>query len=173
MMAFNRKHSNFPKGFTLIEIVIVIAIIGVIALAMYPSIQDTLQTRMLENSAKDILTTMQQAKFQAVKTKLDHRIRFEHRHDIWYFFIEQETALNTWHKMVGFVDKSIPPQFDAFVALWNQTVEFSSLGLVTNFVAASNRIILRSVKLRDYGQDDLRIINVYAGGSIQYVKARS
>lgn len=137
--AFKKKHSNFPKGFTLIEIVIVIAIIGVIALAMYPSIHNTLQTRMLENSARDILTTMERAKFQAVKTKLNHRVTFERRNDIMYFFIEQETAPNTWQKMEGFVDKSIPPQFDAFVALWNQTVEFSSLGLVRNFVAKIGR----------------------------------
>jgi prepilin-type N-terminal cleavage/methylation domain-containing protein len=161
------------KGFTLIEVVIVIAIIGIIALATYPSIQNTLQVRTLENSAKDILTTMQRAKFQAIKTKLNHRVRFDLRNNIWYFFIEQETGLSTWTKMAGFVDKSIPPQFNVTMSLQDQTVVFSSLGLVSNFVTAHNSIILQSDKLKGYNRDDERIINVYAGGSIQYVKARS
>jgi prepilin-type N-terminal cleavage/methylation domain-containing protein len=161
------------KGFTLIEVVIVIAIIGIIALATYPSIQNTLQVRTLENSAKDILTTMQRAKFQAIKTKLDHRVRFDLRNNIWYFFIEQETGLSTWTKMAGFVDKSIPPQFNVTMSLQDQTVVFSSLGFVSNFVTAHNSIILQSDKLKGYNRDDERIINVYAGGSIQYVKARS
>jgi prepilin-type N-terminal cleavage/methylation domain-containing protein len=173
MKDIKRKNQYFPQGFTMIEAMVVIAIIGVIALAVYPSIQNTLQVRMLENSAKDVLTTMEQAKFQAVKTKLNHRIRFQQRNTIWYFFIEQETALGVWGKMSGFVDKSIPPQFNVTMSLQNQTVEFSPLGLVLNFVTANNSVTLQSNKLLGYNRDDQRIINVYAGGSIQYVKARS
>jgi len=173
MKDIKRKYQHFSKGFTFIEIVIVIAVIGVIALAIYPSVQNTLQTRLFENTAKDILTTMQKAKFQAVKTKLNHRVRFDLRNTIWYFFIEQETALNAWNKMTGFVDKSIPPQFNVTMSLQDQTVVFSSLGLVSNFVTTHNSIVLQSDKLKGYNRDDERIINVYAGGSIQYVKARS
>ena len=55
------------KGFTFIEVLIVVGVLGILMLAAYPSVQTTLDKRSLESAARDILTTLQGAKFQAVK----------------------------------------------------------------------------------------------------------
>ena len=78
------------QGFTFIEVLVVVGILGMILAALYPSILNTLETRGIENSARDILTTMQRAKFQAVKTKLNHRVGFVDNAGIWLYFIERE-----------------------------------------------------------------------------------
>ena len=81
------------RGFTLIESLLVVAIIGVLVLVSYPSIKNSMETRGLENEAREILTTLQQAKFQAVKLKLNHRVNFDNSLGYWVYFIEREVSL--------------------------------------------------------------------------------
>ena len=78
------------RGYTFIEVIVVVGILGMILAAMYPGIMNTLETRGIENSARNILTTMQRAKFQAVRTKINHRVGFLDDGGVWYYFIERE-----------------------------------------------------------------------------------
>jgi prepilin-type N-terminal cleavage/methylation domain-containing protein len=174
------KSANFrQKGFTFIEILVVVGVMGVILAAIYPSIQNTLETRGLENSARDILTTMQRAKFQAVKTKINHRVGFLYDDGKWYYFIEREDTPGTWNPMPGFLRKEIPQKFiisvnfPDIVGTPDKGVEFSPLGFVTNFSTNQNSISLQSQKLQGYGQPDLRVVSAFAGGSIHYNKTGS
>jgi len=167
------------KGYTFIEILVVIGILGLILAALYPSIMNTLETRGLENKARDILTTMQQAKFQAVKTKLNHRVGFLYDGQEWCYFIEREDTPGTWNTMPGFIRKEIPKKFNTLinypdvVGTPDKGVVFSPIGFVTNFDTTQNTLNLQSDKLKGYGQPDLRVITVYAGGSIHYLKTGS
>ncbi len=159
------------KGFTLVEIMVAVAIIGFMAFILYPSIINTLESRKIEGSARVILTNLQRAKFQAVKTKLNHRVRFEAVGAGWVYSIEKEDNPNEWNIMRGFLRKSIPSEFQVDVDFPNDTVEFSPLGLVANYSSTQRSITLQSLKLADYGKPDQRIIKVIAGGSIQYIVA--
>lgn len=165
------KSVSARKGFTLVEILAAVAIIGIMALIFYPNILNTLETRKIEGSAREVLTTLQRAKFQAVKTKLNHRMRFEAVGEGWFYVIEKEDNPNEWNIMRGFLKKSIPSEFQVDVDFPNETVEFSPLGLVSNYSSTQNSITLQSLKLATYGKPDQRVIKVIAGGSIQYIVA--
>ena len=159
------------KGFTLIEIMVAIAIIGIMALIFYPNIMNTLETRKIEGSAREVLTTLQRAKFQAVKTKLNHRVRFEAVGEGWVYYIEKEDNPTEWNTIRGFLRKSIPLEFQVNVNFPSETVEFSPLGFVANYSSTQNTITLQSLKLATYDKPDQRVIKVIAGGTIQYIVA--
>jgi len=165
------KSAAARKGFTLVEILVSLAIIGLMALVFYPNIMNTLETRKIEGSAREVLTAFQRAKFQAVKTKLNHRVRFEAVGEGWFYVIEKEDNPTEWNAMRGVLKKSIPSEFQVDVDFPSETVEFSPLGFVANYSSTQSTITLQSPKLATYDKPDQRVIKVLAGGSIQYIVA--
>lgn len=170
------------RGFSFIELIVVIAIIGIILVASYPSILNTLETRSLEGAARDLLTTLETARYTAVDQKVPCRVRFLQENNEWRYLVEiQVREVNqtdvTWKTAPKFLKKSLPRKFNPQVQLpADRSIIFSPLGMVANYDFTStqnHRIILQSIKLRNYGKEDLRIVNVYAGGSIAYIKAKS
>lgn len=157
----------------MIEMLVVVAILGLMALAIYPAMNNAMRTRTFDNAAKDIMTIMQKAKLASVRTKLSHRVRFLQIDSVWYYTVEQETTSGTWNRVSGFVEKSIPPEFLMTINLPLKTVTYSSLGFVSDYVTGQNIITLQSLKLKGGGQEDLRTVSVYTGGSVQYAKAKS
>ncbi len=163
------------RGFTLIEVIVVVAIIGIIGVSVVPGILSSLETRDLENSARDIFSTIQNAKFQAVKTKLNHRVRFSNDLGYWEFILEREETSSNWTMVPGYIKKSIPSSFNTTVNLPPDTysVEISPLGIVTNFSSTNNSIVIQSDKLKAAGAEDQRILLILGGGGIKYYKASS
>ncbi len=169
---FNVGHS----GFSAIEILVVVAIMGILSMSMYPAILNSMATRALENSAREIMGSLQSAKFQAIKTKLPHRVRFANDSGVWEYVVEREVTAGIWTRLPRFSLKMIPSAFSVDVksGTADKTVEFSHMGFIVNFEAfPANTIVLESSKLRNYGQPDQRIINFYFGGSIRYEKTQS
>ncbi len=136
------KSASARKGFTLVEIMISVAIIGLMAFIFYPNIINTLESRKIEGSARELLMTLQRAKFQSVKTKLNHRLKFEAVGAGWVYSIEKEDNPNEWNIMSGFLRKSIPSEFQVDVDFPDDTVEFSPLGLVANYSSTQRSITL-------------------------------
>jgi type II secretion system protein H len=168
-----KKPDKRMEGFTLIEVLVVVALLGIITMALYPNIRNALETRNLENSAREILTTLHTAKFQAVKEKLFHRVRFFIQNERWMVTVERQVQAGNWIKVPGTLDKSAPPQFNLIVSLPNDTVTFSPMGVVTDFDTSQNSVTLQSPKLSRQHQPDLRIVSVFAGGSIRYMESES
>ncbi len=136
------------KGFTYIEVIIVLGIMGILALAAYPSIRNTLEVRNLEGSARNILTTLQAAKFQAVNKKINHRVRFFQSGTDWAFQIEEEVSSGTWSMLRQYVPKTIPTSFTVTVSLPdNNTVIYSPTGFVANYSNTSHTVSLVSPKV--------------------------
>jgi len=171
MIKSRAKFASLQRGYTLLEILIVIGIIGIMAVTFYPNIMSTLETREFENAARDVQSTLQRAKFMAVKTKLNHRVRFVNEANRWVFFIEREDNPNQWNLMHGFIKKTISPKFKVNVNLPSQAVAFSPLGVILNFDSQQNSVTMKSFELESYDQPDQRIIYVFAGGSTQYIKS--
>lgn len=164
-------------GFSLLELLLVIGIIGVIAAALYPNLMNSLETKTLENEARDILTSLQRTKFLAVKSKFPHRLRFEQdaETNLWKYIIEREETAGNWTTIPQFVSRLIPPKFNVTVDLPDPdlAVVYSALGTVMNFDLQHNTVILQSERLDHYNQPDQREIQVYTGGSVRFVKSES
>lgn len=162
------------KGFTLIELLVAISIIGMLALLVSPNIMNSLETRSLENEAREILMTMEQTKFRAVKSKLNHRVRFDNSTGQLRYIIEREDTPGTWNEIPGVIGKTMSAKFNITVNLPTlDVVVFSPLGFITNYDTDNNNITIQSDKLKGYNQPDQRVVRVLAGGSIQYIKSES
>lgn len=165
------------KGFTLIEIVVAVAIIGIVALVLYPSILNTLETRKLENTTRQVVTSLQRAKFEAVKTRINHRVRFDYINqgemNLWSYVVEREDNPGSWNSMPGFNRKFIPHEFTVTVSFPNDIVQFSPLGFISNYDINQNSLTVQSSKLDFYNQSDQRVVSVFIGGSVQYTKSQS
>jgi Tfp pilus assembly protein FimT len=158
----------------LIGILVAIAVIGVIGFAVAPQIMNTLELRTLENSAREVVSTLDRAKFQAIKTKLNHRIRFDNTTGPWMMLMEQETAAGTWDEVRGFVPKPLSLKFKlTFNLPADLSVVFSPSGLVVNYDATKHSIVMQSDRMARYNQPDQREIIFYYGGSVRYLKSSS
>lgn len=69
-----RKRNN--KGFTLTELLIVVAIIAILAVLAVPSFQDTLRAQRVEGATEALLAALNNAKAEAIKTNSAMRIVF-------------------------------------------------------------------------------------------------
>jgi len=159
------------KGFTLIEVLVVVGVMGILMLAAYPSVQQTLDKRSLESAARDILTTLQGAKFQSVNKKIQHRVRFINTAGGWSFRVEQEVTAGTWSMLPNYVPKTIPTKFTVTVNLPDlTTVAYSPTGYVSNYNNTQHTISLVYPKLVALGVPGRRLVTIYLGGSIEYTK---
>ncbi|MGD1009297.1 MAG: GspH/FimT family pseudopilin [Candidatus Aminicenantales bacterium] len=162
------------NGFTLIEVLVVVAIIGTMIVATFPSIMNSLETRNLDNSARDIQTTLQQARYRAVNDKIEYRVRFAQTLGLWQVFLESEDTGGNWSAVPGFLVKTVPSQFVLLLNLpSSQAVEFSPVGLVDGYDSTHNSLTLQSMKLKNKRQPDLRILTILGGGSVRYLISAS
>jgi len=162
-------------GFTLIEFLVIAAVLGILTMSMVPSILNTMETRALENTTREVISTLEKAKFEAVKTKFNHRIRFQSQDGTWRLILEKEEPPGTWVPLPDFPPRRIDARFNVTLNLppSDQAVEFSQLGFITNHDKDYNTILIQSDKLKKQSQDDQRAIIVLASGSFRYLKSAS
>jgi prepilin-type N-terminal cleavage/methylation domain-containing protein len=163
---------NKKTGFTLIEMVISIAIIGILTVGALPSILNSIEVRGLDNAARDIVSCFQQAKWQAVVDKLNHRVRFISTSGVWTYLIETENPAGTWTAEPRTTIKRVPTKFTLGVNLpAGYTVVFLPNGYISGYNSSLNSITLSSSKLGTLSQPNRWTIRVFARGSFQLVKA--
>jgi prepilin-type N-terminal cleavage/methylation domain-containing protein len=164
------------RGVTLIEILVVVGIMGILLVASYPSILNTLENRDIENIGRDIVSTCQKARLLAVDTKADHRVRFAQVNGVWRFYLEREASTNpsTWVPVRDFLPKVIPAKFVVTVNLpADLAIQFSSMGVIEGYDSTRNTLTIQSLKLKSYSKPDLVLIRVFGGGSARFEKSTS
>ncbi len=162
------------KGFTLIETLVVIGIMGILVIANYPAMVNSMENRQLDNAAMEVTGFMQSARFKAIDTKVNHRVRFAEENGVWVVRLEKEASSGTWTDVHGMIPKTIPAKFVVTLNLpADQSVEFSSVGLIESYDSTRNSLTIQSPNLRAKGKYDLRRIQVFAGGSIRYLRTTS
>jgi type II secretion system protein H len=162
-----------PEGFSIVELMIVLVIVGLIVTFSYPTIQRALEKRSLESAAREIMATLQRAKLEAIKSGLNSRVKFEKKHNEWFYYMEKENSSGDWSQVSGFLKKSIPADLNVDMKLKNDIAEFTPLGLVANYEANKNTISIDNPSLKGPNQDDKRVITLYEGGAVHYQKAQS
>jgi len=167
-----------PPGFTLIEALVAVAIMGFFLAVGIPSVINVMAVRNLENKTREVQTYLQMTKLQAVNSKILHRVRFYHPDGeaYWAYEMERIQPDGTWVR-VGRPRKTIPAPFNVTFTLplvnSDPVAVFSPVGAMANFAPNQNTIVLQSPKLDRPGQDDERVLSLFMGGSIQYAKRKS
>jgi prepilin-type N-terminal cleavage/methylation domain-containing protein len=179
MNSISLSRRRAAAGFTLIEILVVVGIMGILMLVSYPSIMNTLAVRNLENVTRQVQTFLQQTKLQAVSTKIVHRVRFfQPEGTYWAYDMERLQPDGTWVKAMGNVPrKTIPSNLNVTILFppagaGHQAV-FSPLGTFPEFDVNQNSIVLQSPKLDRPDVMDERVLSIFMGGSIHYAKRKS
>ena len=173
-------HHSAPRGFTLIEMLVVLGIIGILMVVAYPSILNTMAVRNLENATREIQTFLQQTKLQAVSTRIAHRVRFyQDAASRWSYRVERIQENGTWVNAQRGPVKTVSDRFNITLTLPLDTMTgdhvavFSALGMFSQFAVSQNSITLQSPKLYRLRQDDQRVLSIFMGGSIEYAKKKS
>ena len=179
MNSISLSKRRAAAGFTLIEVLIVLGIMGIFMIVSYPSIMNTMAVRNLDNTTRQVQTFLQQTKLQAVDTKIVHRVRFfQPEGTFWAYDMERLQADGTWIKAQGNVPrKTIPSNFNVTVTFptvgADREAIFSPLGTFPEFDINQNSITLQSPKLNRPNMMDERVLSIFMGGSIQYAKRKS
>ncbi|MBE3112678.1 MAG: prepilin-type N-terminal cleavage/methylation domain-containing protein [Acidobacteria bacterium] len=172
------RHRSASRGFTLMEVLVVVGIMGILMVVSYPSILNTLATRDLENTTRQIQTYLQQTKLQAVSTRIVHRVRFFRVDDsFWAYDMERLQVDGTWIKAGNAPRKTIPNLLNVTITFpaagADHIAIFSPLGTFPQFAINQNSITLQNPKLDRPGQWDERVLSIFMGGSIHYSKEKS
>ena len=166
------------RGFSLIEVLVVIGIIGMFMVVTYPSVLKTMATRSLDNKARELQTFLQQTKLRAVSDRIPHRVRFSQDGGAyWTYTMERLQADATWATVPSAPRKTIPAEYTVTLNLpplgSDFVVVFAAYGSIGNFATTLNTIVLQSPKLDRPGTMDERVITFFLGGSIQFAKRES
>jgi prepilin-type N-terminal cleavage/methylation domain-containing protein len=165
---------SVASGFTLLETVVVVAIIGILGVVSWPSIQNSFEIRGLDNAARDILTSMQLAKWKAVSSKYPHRVRFAQDAAGWTYRIEIEKPTGTWTLYkAGSVKRVLKNLIVTLTLPADKSVVFDSSGYISGFDSTKNQIALSSSKIALLGEPSIRRVRFYASGSTQFITASS
>lgn len=79
------KKTKHPSGFTLAEVMIVLAIIAIMAAIAVPNIMDWLPNMRLKAEARELFSAMQKARSEAVKRNRDTAIIFDPANNSYSF----------------------------------------------------------------------------------------
>jgi len=172
------RHRPSARGFTLIEILVVLGIMGIFMIASFPSILNVLAVRNLDNATRQVQTYLQMTKLQSVSTKVVHRVRFfQPEGTYWSYDMERLLVDGTWARVGQAPRKSISQNFNVTVdfpqAGADRVAVFSPLGTFPEFAVDQNSLTIQSPKLDRPDQMDERVLSIFMGGSIHYAKRKS
>jgi type IV fimbrial biogenesis protein FimT len=87
-----KKKSVSKSGFSLMELMVVISIIGVILSIAFPYISASLPDYRLRSAARDIVSLMMETKLKAVKENANTAISFDFVNDTYTAWIDNGTG---------------------------------------------------------------------------------
>jgi type IV fimbrial biogenesis protein FimT len=89
-----RQHLPHPRGLTLVEVLVVIALVGVLIALAAPSMRDLIAAKRVQGITNELVTDMQYARSEAARRSRDVRIGFGATDQLtcYALYIEPEVA---------------------------------------------------------------------------------
>lgn len=165
-----QKSEIDSNGFTAIELMVVIAMIGILTSVCYPTMKSWRESNKINSSAMDIKSILEMAKSQAIKNQKPVAVSFSagtgSAGAYRAFTNIGKTDVETFDEGAGdelYKDGSVKKDVTLFDADFEgdeaNTVVFSPLGLATSYKG--------SLKLRNKKGDIFKMIEVTSGGTIR------
>jgi len=146
-----RDQDMKKRGITLMELIIVMAIIALGAVLMVPNIAAWLPNYRLRSATRDIVSSMRVAQMKAVSRNVDHRVSFDPGNGSYFIMRRTTAGIDNWVR-IGLSDepatgaddaKEFLPtgiQFDA-INFGGNNVEFNP-----NSSASGGNVVLKNSK---------------------------
>ena len=140
------------RGITLMELIIVMAIIALGAVLMVPNIAGWIPNYRLRTATRDVVSTLRVAQMKAVARNVDHRVTFVQGEGSFFIMRRTTAGVNNWVRITvsdevaaGADDaKQFLPsgvQFDGAIFGGNNFAEFNP-----NSTASGGNVVLRNSK---------------------------
>jgi Tfp pilus assembly protein FimT len=160
------RNGRSNGGFSLFEMIVVVAFVGILSMTFAPSLLNPTQARSLDAEARTIVASLQLAKWQAGAGKINHRVRFYSQSGRWWYVVEVETSSGTWAGKPGQPAHSVATALTLTLTLpADSSVVFSPTGFVSGYDSSKSQIRLASSKLAAIGRQGRRVIQIFASGS--------
>lgn len=119
------------KGFTILELIVIITIIGILAAIGLPKFQDWLPKSRVNAAARELFTEMQLARMKAISENNDYRIDFSETDNSYSIYDD-----GAWVKTIYIDDKYSGIQFGSTTGLpkvtfTGDTVTFQPTGMIS------------------------------------------
>lgn len=162
LLGYKKKYLS-ASGFTFVELIVVMGIIGILSVFSIPAIMEWLPDYRLRSAARDIVSCLQQVKMEAVSRNTRTGVRFDSGTNQYIAWIDDATGGGSGVQVfdsgmgeVSFMQETLPTDV-SFTA--TRSFGFNSRGFPSQMVGVT--VTVRNTKLTT------RNIIVNVSGSIR------